>query len=108
MDFEALRVDAFPVDVELQDAGVVGPELAHLASVYRRSPRALVWRNPSSDWRLFVLLPPLALLSGWRPLLKQWRSLSAALSGLDLALSYSSWSKRQKLRSRDNLLCCFG
>ena len=60
MDFEALRVDAFPVDDELQDAGVVGPELAHLASVYRRSPRALVWRNPSSDWRLFVLLPPLA------------------------------------------------
>ena len=60
MDFEALRVDAFPVDDELQDAGVVGPELAHLSAVYRRSPRALVWRNPSSDWRLFVLLPPLA------------------------------------------------
>jgi len=60
MDFEALRVDAFAVDDELEDAGTVGPELAHLAAVYRRSPRALVWRNPSSDWRLFVLLPPLA------------------------------------------------
>jgi hypothetical protein len=60
MDFEALRVDQFPVDAELQDAGTVGPELAHLAGVYRRSPRALIWRNPSSDWRLFVLLPPLA------------------------------------------------
>jgi hypothetical protein len=60
MDFEALRVDSFPVDVELQDAGTVGPELAHLSGVYRRSPRALIWRNPSSDWRLFVLLPPLA------------------------------------------------
>ena len=60
MDFEALRVDGFPVDDELQDAGTVGPELAHLSGVYRRSPRALIWRNPSSDWRLFVLLPPLA------------------------------------------------
>lgn len=60
MDFEALRVDGFPVDDELLDAGVVGPELAHLAGVYRRSPRALMWRNPSSDWRLFMLLPPLA------------------------------------------------
>ncbi len=60
MDFEALRVDSFPVDGELVDAGSVGPELAHLAGVYRRSPRALLWRNPSSDWRLFMLLPPLA------------------------------------------------
>ncbi|MCL4746269.1 MAG: hypothetical protein KJZ83_12775 [Burkholderiaceae bacterium] len=60
MDFEALRVDGLPVDGELIDAGNVGPELAHLAGVYRRSPRALLWRNPSSDWRLFMLLPPLA------------------------------------------------
>lgn len=60
MDFETLRVDTFAVDDELEDAGSTGPELAHLAAVYRRSPRALVWRNPSSDWRLFVLLPPLA------------------------------------------------
>lgn len=60
MDFEALRVDGFPVDSDLLDAGAVGPELAHLAGVYRRSPRALMWRNPSSDWRLFMLLPPLA------------------------------------------------
>ena len=60
MDFEAFRVDHFPVDQDLLDAGSVGPELAHLAGVYRHSPRALVWRNPSSDWRLFVLLLPLA------------------------------------------------
>lgn len=60
MDFEALRVDGLPVDDELLDAGAVGPELAHLAGVYRRSPRALMWRNPSSDWRLFMLLAPLA------------------------------------------------
>lgn len=38
----------------------MGPELAHLARVYLRSPRALVWQHPSSDWRVFVLLPPLA------------------------------------------------
>lgn len=60
MDFEALRIDSAPVDDDLQDAGTVGPELAHLSGVYRRSPRALVWRDPSPDWRLFVLLPPLA------------------------------------------------
>lgn len=60
MDFEAFRVDQFPVDQDLLDAGAVGPELAHLAGIYRHSPRALVWRNPSSDWRLFVLLLPLA------------------------------------------------
>lgn len=60
MDFEALRIDTAPVDDDLQDAGSVGPELAHLAGVYRRSPRALVWRAPSPEWRLFVLLPPLA------------------------------------------------
>lgn len=59
-DFAALRVDAFAVDEELIDAGSVGPELAHLAQVYLRSPRALVWRNASSEWRVFVLLLPIA------------------------------------------------
>jgi hypothetical protein len=60
MDFEAFHVDGFPVDQELRDAGCVGPELAHLAGVYCDSPRALVWRNPSSDWRVLALLLPLA------------------------------------------------
>jgi hypothetical protein len=60
MDFESLRVDSLPIDAELADAGTVGPELAHLSQVYGRSPRALVWRNPSSEWRLFVVLLPLA------------------------------------------------
>ena len=59
-DFEALRADGFPVDAELLDAGCTGPELAHLAAVYLRSPRALVWRHPSSEWRLLGLLPPIA------------------------------------------------
>lgn len=59
MEFEALRIDAAAVDDDLQDAGNVGPELAHLSAVYRRSPRALAWHDPSSDWRLFLLLPPL-------------------------------------------------
>jgi hypothetical protein len=57
---EFLTVDGVPIDEELQDAGTVGPELAHLARSYRNSPRALVFRNPSSDWRLFVVLLPLA------------------------------------------------
>ncbi len=60
MEFEALLIDDAPVDDDLQDTGNVGPELAHLAGVYRRSPRALVWHRPSPDWRLLVLLPPLA------------------------------------------------
>jgi hypothetical protein len=59
-DFESFCVDTYPIDTELGDDGAVGPELAHLAQVYVRSPRALVWRNPSSDWRLFVVLLPLA------------------------------------------------
>lgn len=60
MEFEALQVDTLAVDQDLGDAGVVGPELAHLAGVYLRSPRALVWREPSPEWRLFVLMLPLA------------------------------------------------
>lgn len=60
MEFETLRIDDAPVDEDLQDAGTVGPELAHLSAVYRRSPRALAWHRPSPDWRLFLLLPPIA------------------------------------------------
>ena len=60
MDFQPIAVDAYPVDEQLTDAGTVGPETAHLAQVYLRTPRALVWRSPSSEWRLFVLLVPLA------------------------------------------------
>ena len=58
--FQALRVDSQPIDQELRDAGAVGPELAHLAGVYCDSPRALVFRQPSSEWRLFMVLLPLA------------------------------------------------
>jgi hypothetical protein len=60
MDFEAIRVDAYPIDADLVDAGNVGPDLSAAAHAYRATPRALIWRNPSSDWRLFVLLLPLA------------------------------------------------
>lgn len=60
MDFEAIRVDGFPIDAELIDAGNVGPELAASMHVYLATPRALVWRNPSPDWKLFVVLLPLA------------------------------------------------
>ncbi len=58
-DFESLGVDRHPIDDELCDAGTLGPEFAHLARVYCASPRALVFRNPSSDWRLFAVLLPL-------------------------------------------------
>ena len=58
--FQALRVDALAIDDELTDAGQVGPELAAAAQVYLRTPRALIWRAPSPDWRLFVVLLPLA------------------------------------------------
>jgi hypothetical protein len=60
MDFEAIRVDAFPIDAELIDTGNVGPDLSAAAHAYLATPRALVWRNPSPDWKLFVVLLPLA------------------------------------------------
>lgn len=57
---ESIQVDAYPIDSELRDDGTAGPELAWLARSYCDSPRALVFRNPSSDWRLFVVTLPLA------------------------------------------------
>ena len=60
MDFEAIRVDGFPIDAELIDTGQVGPDLSAAAHAYLATPRALVWRNPSPDWTLFVVLLPLA------------------------------------------------
>jgi len=59
-DVEFFTVDAVPIDRELQDAGNAGPELAQLAASYVNSPRAIVFRDPSSDWRLFVVMLPLA------------------------------------------------
>ena len=50
MDFEAIRVDGFPIDAELTDTGNVGPDLSAAAHAYLATPRALVWRNPSPDW----------------------------------------------------------
>ncbi len=60
MDFQAIRVDRFPIDSELTDTGNVGPDLSAATHVYLATPRALVWRQPSPDWSLFVLLLPLA------------------------------------------------
>ena len=57
---ESIQADAYPIDAELRDDGTAGPELAWLARSYCDSPRALVFRNPSSDWRLFVVTLPLA------------------------------------------------
>jgi hypothetical protein len=58
--FDAWSIDRYPLDSELTDVGQVGPELAHLAQVYLDSPRALVFRQPSSEWHAWVLLPPIA------------------------------------------------
>lgn len=57
---QTLHVDALAFDQELTDVGTVGPELAHLAKVYCSSPRVIVFRQPSSEWRLFMLVLPLA------------------------------------------------
>lgn len=57
---ESLRVAACAIDDELRDDGTVGPQLAHLARTYIDSPRALLFHDPSPDWRLFVVLLPLA------------------------------------------------
>jgi len=59
-DVEFFTVDAVPIDRDLQDPGNTGPELAQLATSYAHSPRAIVVRDPSSDWRLFVVMLPLA------------------------------------------------
>ena len=42
MDFEAIRVDGFPIDAELIDTGNVGPDLSAAAHAYLATPRALV------------------------------------------------------------------
>lgn len=59
MAHTSLTVDLLPIDQELCDGANVGPELSQLASIYLTSPRALIWRNPSSDWKLFALLLPI-------------------------------------------------
>jgi hypothetical protein len=56
---EALHVDRHAIDTELRDVGTVGPEFARLADVYCNSPRAVVFREPSTEWRLFMVLLPL-------------------------------------------------
>jgi hypothetical protein len=38
----------------------LGPEAAHLCAVYLQTPRALVWRNASSEWPLLILILPMA------------------------------------------------
>lgn len=60
MSYEAIYVDRYPIDEALTEAATVGPDAAHLAHVYLDTPRALVWRNASSDWKLLVLLLPMA------------------------------------------------
>jgi hypothetical protein len=60
MEFQAVRVEALAIDADLTDHGLVGPELSASAHAYLETPRALVWRAPSPDWRLFVLTLPLA------------------------------------------------
>ncbi len=60
MTFTALRIDDLPLDQDLTDDATVGPDLANAAHAYRSTPRALIWRNPSSDWQLLIVLLPLA------------------------------------------------
>ena len=60
MTFSALRIDDLPLDQDLTDDATVGPDLAQAAHAYRSTPRALIWRNPSSDWQLLIVLLPLA------------------------------------------------
>jgi hypothetical protein len=59
-DFEQICIAEHAVDEALTDEGTVGPETAYLAQSYLRTPRALLWHNPSPDWKLFVVVIPLA------------------------------------------------
>ncbi|MEN9774981.1 MAG: hypothetical protein RL322_2051 [Pseudomonadota bacterium] len=85
---EAVTAPAQAVDPELRDAGVCGPELAHLGSLYCDSPRALVFRTPSPDWRLMLLILPwasrLSLLGNpiFASLARQW-GLGVRFIGID-------------------------
>ncbi|NBU66774.1 MAG: hypothetical protein EBS52_05525 [Betaproteobacteria bacterium] len=56
--FNALTVDPCAIDAELEDAGAVGPELAFIAKEQRLLPRALCWRDASSDWPLLIVQIP--------------------------------------------------
>ncbi|MBA3477962.1 MAG: hypothetical protein H0T52_06125 [Lautropia sp.] len=60
MTFTALGIDDLPLDQDLTDDATVGPDLAQGAHAYLSTPRALIWRNPSSDWQLLIVLLPLA------------------------------------------------
>lgn len=59
MGFTCLHIDPLALDAELTDAACVGPELAQSALAYCATPRALVWRNASSDWPLLLITLPL-------------------------------------------------
>ena len=88
MEFTPLIIDPLPLDAELTDAAAVGPELAHLARAYCGTPRALIWRNASSEWPLLVLTLPIAtrlsLLTNpiFGRLVRQW-GLSIRFLGVD-------------------------
>ena len=90
MDFTPLGIDSLPLDAELTDAAAVGPELAHLGRAYVETPRALVWRNASSEWPLLVLTLPIAtrlsLLTNpiFGRLVREW-GLSIRFLGVDRA-----------------------
>lgn len=85
---EAVIAPPQDIDAELRDAGVCGPELAHLGSLYCDSPRALVFRSPSPDWRLMLLILPwasrLSLLGNpiFASLARQW-GLGVRFIGID-------------------------
>lgn len=89
MDVQPIVVDSYPIDSLLTDDATVGPETAHLARVYLATPRALVWRNPSPDWRLFVLGVPLASRLGlmrnpiFANLVRDW-GMSVRFTGVDV------------------------
>ncbi|NCW18371.1 MAG: hypothetical protein EBW71_09280 [Betaproteobacteria bacterium] len=53
-----MTVDPCAIDAELEDAGAVGPELAFIAKEQRLLPRALCWRDASSDWPLLIVQIP--------------------------------------------------
>lgn len=48
-----------PLDALLADPAEVG-RAASLARAYLATPRCLLWWHPSRDWRVVVLLPPIA------------------------------------------------
>jgi hypothetical protein len=60
MSFQAIHIEPDSADGLVSRRPGITPQLVQTLQAYQQTPRALVWRSPSPDWRLFILVLPLA------------------------------------------------